>query len=112
MISFRTSKLRQTKNMIIYKASCDCGSSECDLIMELEKDNEIENMIYLTFYKRLCWSTYKSCDNWFTMIYERFKAAVKMIFTGYIEVDETFIFNGIKQIDTFIEALNEGKTRL
>lgn len=35
-----------------------------------------------------------------------------MLFKGYIEVEESFILRGEEHIDSFIEALEEGKQYL
>jgi len=103
-------KTNEFKDAIFYRVACDCGSDEHDLHMEFEKDSEIPEMIFLNFYKKLVWSSYwGDHDKWYRNFWLRIKGATKMIFKGYIEVEESFILRGEDHIDSFIEALEEGK---
>lgn len=110
MTSYRTMKTNEFKDAIFYRVACDCGSDEHDLHFEFENDPEIPQMIFLNFYKKLLWSSYwGDNDKWYKNFWLRIKGATKMIFTGYVEVEESFILRGEKHIDSFIEALEEGK---
>lgn len=111
MISNKIMKLEEFKNSIIYRASCDCGSKKCDLVIDVEIDEKF-NMILLNLYKDLYWSSYwKSNNNWFIDKWLRIKAAIRILFLGYIEVEESFIMKE-NQIDDFLKAINEGKNKL
>ena len=35
-----------------------------------------------------------------------------MLFTGYVEVEESFILDGDTHVDSFIQALQEGKQKI
>lgn len=110
MTSYRTMKTNEFKDAIFYRVACDCGSDEHDLHLEFEKDPEIPEMIFLNFYKQLAWSSYwRDDDKWYKNIWCRIKGATKMLFKGYITVEESFILRGKEHIDSFIEALEEGK---
>lgn len=110
MTSYRTMKTNEFKDAIFYRVACDCGSDEHDLHFEFEKDSEIPEMIFLNFYKKLVWSSYwGDNDKWYKNFWLRIKGATKMIFKGYVEVEESFILRGEDHIDSFIEALEEGK---
>jgi poly-D-alanine transfer protein DltD len=105
-------KTHEFNDSIIYRASCDCGSSECDLTLELEKDKDVE-MLFLNLYKNLVWSSYwGSNDGWYVNLWRRIKCALTVLFTGYIKVEETFVFHDIEQIEHFINAINEGIEKL
>ena len=107
--SYRTCVLHNFKDAVVYKAECACGSDEDALILELEVDG---GLMYLTMYKDLACCSYWDCDNWFAEKWKRIKIATRMLFTGYIEVQECFIFDSEEHIDGFIQALTEGKERL
>ena len=110
MTSYRTMKTNEFKDSIFYRVACDCGSDEHDIHMEFENDPEIPGFIFLNFYKKLVWSSYwGDNDKWYKNFWLRIKGATKMIFKGYVEVEESFILRGEEHIDSFIEALEEGK---
>lgn len=112
MISNRIMKIDEFKNSVIYRASCSCSDPDCDLTLELEIDEELEDMMILNLYKKLRWSSYWHNDKWYINLFNRIKVSLKLLFTGYIEVEESFIFQGKSQIDSFIKALDEGKEKL
>jgi len=108
MINKNVMKTSEFDDAIYYRVACSCGSDEHDVTIEFEKDDKIPSMIFLNFHKRLGW-----CSRWGTLnIFERFwkriTGSFKMLFTGYIEVEESFILSE-DNIDPFIEALKEGK---
>lgn len=112
MTSKKIMKMDEYDDSIFYRASCDCGDPQCDLNLELEKDEDSE-MIYLTFYKKLHWSSYWGHnDKWYKNLLSRIKCSLKMLFTGNISVEECFIYHGKDQIKDFINALNEGMDKI
>lgn len=110
-ISKSTMKLAEWNNAIMYRVACDCTDQDHDITLDLEFDPEVK-MIFLNMYKKLQWSSVQGWNgNFFKEIYCRIKTAIKMLFTGYIEVESDFILRE-EQIDSFIEALEEGKRKL
>ena len=104
-------KLAEWDNSTMYRVACECTDQEHDITLDLEYDSDV-NMIFLNMYKNLRWCSYKGCDqNFFSEIWCRIKTALKMIFTGYIEVNCDFILRE-DQINGFMEALEEGKRKL
>lgn len=114
--SDKVMKLNEYKDCVFYRVGCMCGSSYCDLTMEMEYDPEL-NSIILVFYKELIYSS------WFGLIinaklywlrdkWQRIKGAVKLLFTGKIHLEESLILKDTKHIDAFITALQEGKQKL
>ena len=101
-------KLEEAKNFVVYRAACDCSDSDCDMTIEMEID---EGFLILTLYKKLRWASHWNCKNWFHNIWLRIKASMKMLFTGYIEVEESFIMKE-DQLNDFIGALIEGEKKL
>jgi len=105
-------KTHEFDEAIFYRASCDCGSPDCDLTLELEKDKDLQ-MIFLNLYKNLAWSSYwGSGDVWYINLWRRIKCALKILITGHIQVEETFVFRDIEQIEHFTNAINEGIEKL
>lgn len=109
MISDKVMKIDEFKDSVFYKVACDCGEDEHTLAIEFEYDKEIPEMIFLNFYKKIAWSSYWGDSNIFKKGWNRIKAATRILFTGYIDLEESFIIRGEKHVDSFIEALEEGK---
>jgi hypothetical protein len=111
MTEKRVMKLNEFEDAIYYRASCSCGEPKCDLTIELEKGKDVD-MIFLNMYKTLYWSSHWQSDNFFETMWIRIKGALKMLFIGYVRVEESFIFQGDDQIDAFLDALKEGRDYL
>jgi len=107
MIEKSVMKVHEYDDSVTYRVACDCGSPECDMLLDLEIDSKIK-MIFLTIYKTLLWSSYWGDNPWYTRIWMRLTCAVKMILTGYIEVTESFVMQE-DQVNGLIKALEEGK---
>ena len=103
-------KIHEWEKAITYRVACNCGDEKCDMTLDLEKDDNL-CMIFLNIYKNLHWSSYWGSTNWFKNIWLRIKCALKVLFTGYIEIQESFIMRE-DQINGFIKALEEGKDYL
>ena len=104
-------KIDEFKDSITYRASCDCTSQDCDMTLDLEVDRKCK-MILLSIYKDLHWSSsWGANDNWFLDKWIRIKTSIKMLFTGHVEVQESFIMRDT-QIDDFVKALKDGKEKL
>lgn len=88
----------------IYKIACSCGdpTHECTIIFELE-----DGIAEMHFYKRLNWSPWYK-DQWFHKIWERIKAASKILFTGWIEMEDELVVD-YKYIPDIIKAFEESK---
>jgi len=111
MTEKRVMKLNEFEGAIYYRASCSCGEPKCDLTIELEKEKDVD-MICLNIYKNLYWSSHWQSDNFFKNMWIRIKGALKMLFVGYVKVEESFIFQGDEQINAFLDALKEGRDYL
>jgi len=109
MSNFRVMKTSEFNDAVFYRAACSCGSDDHDLAIEFERDPKIPDMIFLNFYKDLAWSSYWGDTNFFSRMWRRLKTSLRILFMGYIEVEESFILQGEEHIDSFIKALEEGK---
>ena len=106
-MSFRIMETDNFEDNIFYRASCMCGSRKCDLILELEYDEDMHDIL-LNMYKDVYWSDYGFNDNIFKKLWSRIKASFRVLFTGYIKMEEEFIFENERQINEFTSTLNDG----
>jgi hypothetical protein len=105
MISKNVMKTNEFEDSIYYRVAC--SSDDHDIIIEFEKDEKIPSMIFLNFYKNIAWCSHWGNLNWFQRTWKRITGSLKMLFTGYVELQETFILSE-DNIKPFIEALIEG----
>lgn len=113
MISKNIMKLSEWKGTSVwYRASCSCGGGEdCDCDIEFEIDKDF-GFISLNFNKKIAYSSYYNNDFWFQRLWSNIKAAFKIMFTGYINMEASFMIQGDDQLDAFLEALTEGKDKV
>ena len=109
MISKNIMKTNEFEGSIYYRAACSCGDSDHDVTIEFERDDDIPSMIFLNFHKRIAWcSHWGDHQSYRARVWKRIKASIKMLFTGYIELEESFILTE-DNIEPFIKALIEGE---
>jgi len=111
MISNNVMKTGEFDRAVYYKAACSCGSDDHIARIEFEYDKDF-SYISLNFYTKVVWSSYWGDMNWFKRIWKRIKASIRILFTGYIELEESFMISSEDQIDALIEAFNEGKQKM
>ena len=109
MISKNVMKTDEFEDSIFYRAACSCGSNEHDVTIEFEIHKDVPTMLFLNFHKNIAWCSHWGNLNWFERVWKRIKCSLVMLFTGYVELEESFIIQYEDQIDSFIEALKEGK---
>lgn len=108
MKSFRVMKTNEFEDAVCYRIACACGSDEHDVTIEFEINKEIPNMLFINFYKDMAWCSHWGSPSFLEKIWLKIKAVFKIIFTGYIELNESFILEGDKHIKEVIEVLEEG----
>jgi hypothetical protein len=111
MITKNAMKTLEFEDSIYYRVACSCASDEHDITIELERDEEIPSMIFLNFYKKIAWCSHWGNLNIFGRAWKRIKCSFLMLFTGYVELEESFILSN-DNIDSFIKALIEGQEYL
>ncbi len=104
-------KVSETDISVTYRVMCDSETKKHDTTIDFEYDKEL-NMIYINFYKDLMWSSHMGDGNFFTRGYRRIKCSLRVLFKGYIEVQESFIIRDIDHINNFIELLQEGRNKI
>lgn len=106
-MSYRIMELSKSfSDDVFYRASCMCGSEDCDMVLEIEHDKELDQII-LTLYKNVNWHDGWS-NNFFTRFWERLKTSMKIMFTGHFQMTEAFIFENEEQIREFTSTLESG----
>lgn len=109
MISNGVMKTNEWEGMAVwYKVACSCIGDDCGAIVALEFDKDFGD-VSVTFYKKVIWTDKRV--GFFTNAYRRIKEAIKILVHGYSEYDGEFIIDGVDRLDTFIEALNEGRVK-
>lgn len=99
-------KLDDFGNSIFYRAACACGDSDHYLTIELGID---DFCLTLNLYGKLENCVYWGNLNWFQRQWKRIKGSLKYFFCGWIECEEEFMFINEEHIQSFIDALVEGK---
>ena len=96
-----------------YRIACGCMYEEHDCTITIKQDFEWRQDIDLVFYKKVSWADYHGRnDNFISRWVSRIKCSLKVLFTGYIELEEDFLIHGEEHIDNFIQALEEGKQKI
>ena len=97
---------------VMYRAACDCTDKDCDITIDLEYDKDLR-IIELTFYKDIhFYDRIQDPDTFIDKIrniWYRLKKAIRLILTGNLAMDSSFIFQGEDQVNSFIDALTEGR---
>lgn len=99
------------RDSIFYKAACDCGSDDCTQTLILEYDR-LGKFISLDMYAKESFSSYYSGRSWVERFWLRVKAAFKILFMDYIDVEGDFVFSGEEHIQDYIIALQSGLEEL
>jgi hypothetical protein len=107
-ISYRVSKIQEFEDAVFYRAECACGSLDHNIDLELSYSEDISDMLTLNLYQKLVWSSYWETTNIFSRLWKRIKGSLTLLFRGYIEMEQSFLFQGEDHVQSFIDALNEG----
>ena len=111
-ISYKVTKLDDIHGDIWYKVECACGGDGHNLSILFEYNKDTPGWCYINFEKQLVWSSFWGSNKWYGNLWKRITGACKILFTGYIEVSESFILDGEKHIESFIAALREGQNKI
>jgi hypothetical protein len=109
MTSKNIAKIGENDDSVYYIAQCGCGERSHSAGIEFEHESI---GIDLRFYKDVCFSDSWTCDNILQKYLRRIKAAFRILFKGYIEMEEVFFIRGVEQITDLISALEYGKNKM
>jgi len=104
-------KLNEWDNIVWYEIGCSCTGDDCKAQIEFDINEEF-NLIHITFYKKIMWSDYWGNNTFYKKIYNRIKASLRILFTGYIDMEGDFMIQDEDHMDSFIEALKEGRQKM
>ena len=111
-ISKNITKLYESDFYIFYRAICSCCDPDCDANIEFEYDKKF-NILSLNFFKKLTLTIGNTSElSFFKKTLKKLNIMTKILFNGYVEMDSDFLIQDVDQIDSFIDALIEGKTKM
>ena len=111
MISYKVMKIDEFDDSVFYRIACACGSKDHSFELWLEYDKDI-NDITLMIEKTMYWKYQYALSPWYEKIYRRLFAGLKLIFGGCLKMEADVLFMDKKHIEGFIEALQEGITKI
>lgn len=107
-ISTNVMKLKDYPDSVFYRVTCDCMEPEHEMTLELDIDDFCFSLhIYAKLENALYWGQL----NWFKRQWKRIKVSLKYLFKGYMDCEQEFLFLGEDHIQSFIDALEEGKEK-
>lgn len=95
--------LDEFDDTIIFKAHCGCANDSHIQTLFLERS---EDDLSLSIYCNT------NTPYWKDTFFERLKKAIKLVFTGYIEYETSFIFTDKQQVNDYVNALIIGIAKL
>jgi hypothetical protein len=104
-------KVHEFSDAILYRLSCEDGEPDHDMSFEIEWDEEWQRVIF-NFHKKLYWSAYWNTTTWYQNLWKKLKAIYRIVFYGYIKVEESLLIDKPEHIETFYDALKEGQKKL
>lgn len=111
MLSYKIMKLDEFDDAVFYRVACGCSSKDHDFELWLEYDRKI-NDITMMISKKLYWKHHYENWPWYERVWKRLVAGLKLIFGGFLEMEADVLFMEKKHIKGFIEAMNEGLTKM
>ncbi|MFA7287456.1 MAG: hypothetical protein WC055_01105 [Melioribacteraceae bacterium] len=100
----KTSEHNGKDPSITFRIACDCQSPECDIWADFEISDFLPT---LTFYKTV--GFYPHRFNFLETWKNKFVAIYKILFNNTLETEGCIYFGGEEHIQSFIDALKEGK---
>ena len=84
-------KIGEYEDAVFYRVMCDCRDYEHDVRIEIEHDDF--NYLTLRFYVTIVWNWWadKGLWGWVENKWRRFKAAIRLLFTGWIDLEADFL---------------------
>ena len=106
-------KTGEFEDTVFYRVACDCADHEHDVTIEMEYDDDY-GYVHVFFHKNIVWHWWANSGvlGWLENKWRRIKAALKLLFTGWIELEESFLLKDPEHVQNFIDALEEGRAKL
>lgn len=94
---------RKYDDSVFFRATCGCMSDNHDRTIVVEEDDGIISCTIYTEFKYYDWA--HSNSNVFLKALSRVKAAVKVLFSGYMRFDGEYMFNDAKSARDYANAI-------
>ncbi len=107
--SYRVMKTHDFNDCLFYRIACDCTDTNHDVEVEVEFDKNGILWVFLTGQLTVAdwWNHY----GFFGTIWKRITLVLKLLFTGWFEMNGEFLLLDEKHIDSIINFLHEIKDR-
>ncbi len=92
-----------------YDIQCGCGAKDHGIFVEFEHDGYA---VQLIFHKEVSWVCHWQTRGWWGSLRKRISGALTVLLKGRLDFEESFMLCNVEHIDSFIDALEEGKYRL
>lgn len=102
-ISYKVSKQEEWDKGIMFQLSCLCHYSDHQLTFEVDYNDDLKNT-YLNIYGKVEWFTWAKRP---LCYWKRFKAALRLFFTGWLEMESGLILGDEDHVTSLIYALQE-----
>ena len=130
------------ENSLVYRCACSCGDKGHDVYVEVEYDKELNMMFLNFYKDVGFFNKYRREILWFDNLLEKFRnrnsklrecysylyentvkyffqnfgyrlrKSFRLLFVGYLEMNEDFVFQDSEHVDNFIKAIEEGRQLL
>jgi hypothetical protein len=110
IMGIKSMLLYKTANSICYRVACDCIDPDHDAHVDLEIDEH--KIVTLTFYKKLALCSHWHEKNWLKEKWLRIKFAIKLLWSGYVELEESMIFLEREHLQSLMDCIQEGINEL
>jgi hypothetical protein len=102
-----------------YRTSCQCTSEDHSVdfgvCVDVGKDNKDYGQVWFEIsVETHIWSDVWDTPAWsrpFRSFWERIKACKKLLFTGVLETESSFLFRGNDQIDEFVDTILDAQNK-
>ena len=108
--SYRVMKTHDFDKSVFYRVSCDCTDAEHDMCLEMDVDDF--PIMSLHFYWNAETTVFWGNTNWFKRQWHKLKLIGRLIVHARLDLQGDFLLLDKNHIDSFIEALKEGKELL
>jgi hypothetical protein len=110
VMGIKSMLLYKTKNAVCYRVACDCVDPDHDAHVDIEYDDH--GIVMLTFYKKLSICSHWGEKNWFKEKWLRIKFAMKILWTGYAELETDMVFLEGPHLQSLLDCIQEGINEL
>jgi len=97
---------------LFYNVTCDCGDPNCGITLEIEVDDKFGIIsVYMCRDLEFEYWRFNSSGaiNFLKRIWYRLISSIKLFITGNLKTSGNFVLVNLEHINSFIEALQEGR---